>query len=36
MMDMLDVSGLRCNDGAHKLRAGPLWAATTSAAKTRT
>jgi hypothetical protein len=24
MMDMLDVSGRRFNDGRHKLRAGPL------------
>jgi len=32
---MLDVSGLGFNDGRHKVRAGPLWAATTRAAKVR-
>jgi len=36
MLDMLGVSGPGFNDGRHKLRAGPLWAATTHAAKTRT
>jgi len=36
MMHMLSVGGRRFNDGRHKLYAGPLWAATTRAAKTRT
>jgi len=33
---MLGLGGRRFNDGRHKLRAGPLWAATTRTAKTRT
>jgi len=36
MMDILGVSGSGFNDGRHKVRSGPLWVATTRAAKTRT
>jgi len=35
MLDMLGVSGPVYNDERHKLRASPLWAATSSAAKAR-